>query len=114
MTDQHRIVQEHLEKLAREKGNPTEILQHLEAMSPRELTGILPALFSTGYRGEEQQALRDTVTSVLYRKLTDSLIDTIKTLDASTARLSKVGWWMTIVVGIVGIVVSLVLAFPRR
>src|SRR2546425_1172530 len=112
MTDPHRVVQQHLENLLKAEGNPTEILGHLESMSPRDLTAILPTLFSTGTTGAQREALRDTINAVLYRKLTDSLIAAIRSLDASAERLEKVGWWITVVVGVVGILVTLAIAFP--
>jgi len=108
MPDPHRVVQHHLEKLLRAEGNPTEILGALESMSPRDLTAILPTLFSTGTTGAQREALRDTINAVLYRKLTDSLIDAIRSLDASAERLAQVGWWITIVVGVVGVGVGIV------
>lgn len=115
MTDPQRIVNDHLERLLREEGNPADIVEHLEKMSPRELTSLLPGLFSSpGTIGAQREALRDTVNAVLYRKLSDSLTETIRSLDASTTRLSKIGWQLTIVVGIVGVIVSVVLALPIR
>ena len=39
-----------------------------------------------------------------------SLIQTMKSLDESNARLAKVGWWLTIAVGIAGVLVPLVIA----
>jgi hypothetical protein len=112
VTDPHRVVQQHLEKLLRAEGNLTEILGHLESMSPHDLTSVLPTLFSTGTTGAQREALRDTINAVLYRKLTDSLVDAIGSLDASAERLAKVGWWITIVVGVVGILVTVAITFP--
>jgi len=90
---------------------PQALLEHLETKSTGELNRLLPALFSTGYAGEEKHALRDTVIAVLYRKVGGSLAESIDRSADAASRLTKVGWWLTVVIGAVGILVSVVLAF---
>lgn len=104
-------LQARLQQLRSAQGNALEIVSRLAVQTPEEITELLPLLFSTGYKGEEQQALRDTAQAVLQQKLTGVLLESVGTLngsitklDASTARLTKVGWWLTVVVGVVGIV----------
>jgi hypothetical protein len=105
-------------RLAGARGNPVELVQQLRDLPPEELIELLPSLHSTGAIGEEQHALRDAAQAVLQQKLAtilanslDTLNESIKTLNRSTTRLTKVGWWLTIVVGIVGIIVSIALAW---
>jgi hypothetical protein len=109
MTDPDRVLNAYLERLLRGEGTPDEILQHLEPLSPRELTALLPSLFTTGT--SHREALRDTIGAILYRKLVESLIENVKALDASATRLARVGWWITVVVGVAGILVSMALTW---
>ncbi|MBI4464452.1 MAG: hypothetical protein HY647_07085 [Acidobacteria bacterium] len=103
------MVQQRVVELRSVKDNPPEFLRRLDLLTVRELSELFPAL-APGYAGAEQQTFRDTVQAVIYRKLTESLVESITRLDTSTASLAKVGWWLTIVVGLVGILVSVVVA----
>ena len=112
-----RALQARLHQLESAQGNALEIVSRLDGQTPEEITELLPSLYSTGYKGEEQQALRDTAQAVLQQKLTVALLESVGTLndsmtalDASTAKLTKAGWWLTIVVGVVGVVASVAIA----
>ena len=103
--------QQRLNELRNMNNDPPELLHRLDSMTLYELSELLPALSLTGDMAYQDQALRDTVQAVIHRKLTESLIESITKLDSSTERLAKVGWWLTIVVGVAGILVSLVITF---
>lgn len=105
MTSHH--YQRRINELLAVQTDPVKLLEWLEAKTPLELNELLPGLSSTGTAGEERKALRDAIQTVLYRKLSGSLLDAMNRLDRSTAQLTKVGWWLTIVVGVAGIVVSI-------
>ena len=95
--------------------DPPELLRQLDSLKVHELSELLPKLSRPGTWAYLDQALRDTVQAVIYRKLTESLVESITNLDKSTARLARIGWWLTIVVGVVfgvaGILVSVLVAF---
>ncbi|OFW23775.1 MAG: hypothetical protein A3H27_17095 [Acidobacteria bacterium RIFCSPLOWO2_02_FULL_59_13] len=105
--------QQRLDDLRNMNNDPPKLLQYLDSLTVRELSELLPGLSSTGYAyvSVESQALRDTVQAVIYRKLTESLVESITKLDRSTTRLAWAGWGLTIVVAGAGILVSVVLAW---
>lgn len=105
--------QQRLKEVCDQQTHPPALLQLLDSLPVCKLSELLPGLSSTGcaYTPVEAQALRDTVQAVIYRKLTESLVKSITDLDKSTGRLTKVTWWLTIVVGLAGILVSVVMAW---
>jgi hypothetical protein len=108
VTDQE--IQAEFNDLARLEKEPLELLARLQSKTTEELNRFLPFFFSTGFAGERMHAMRDTVTAVLYRKVADSLIASIDRSAEVGTKLTKVGWWLTIVIGVVGIAVSVALA----
>ncbi len=104
MTDAHGVVRAHIERVIRGEGKPAELVADLERMSPSDLTSILPSLFGTGGVSDLGMSLRDAGTAILYRRLSESIVESLKALDRSTKRLTIVGWWITIAVGVASVV----------
>jgi hypothetical protein len=96
------------EQLVREGSNFARAADELEPLSPPDLVRVIPIL---GMASEPHgRLLAQTASALLSLKLSASLVQTMKSLDESNARLAKVGWWLTIAVGLAGVVVPLVIA----
>lgn len=85
------------------------LVARLEAKTPAELTVLLPYFFSTGTTGAELDALRATTTAIIERQLTNEMVHAVNRLNASTTRLTKVGWVLSAVIAAASILVPLYL-----
>jgi hypothetical protein len=111
MSDKSKEQCQRLNDIISVQDNPPELVHRLESLTPRELNELIPSLSSTGSAGEALHALRDTVQAVLYRKLADSSIAAISDLNTATSRLTKVGWVLSIMLGILGILATILFTF---
>ena len=85
------------------------LVARLEAKAPSELVVLLPYFFSTGSTGAELDALRATITAIIERHLTSEMVQAVNQLNASTTRLTKVGWVLSAVIAGASILVPLYL-----
>ncbi len=107
MASGQEIVRAYTEAYLRGENTFPDIVAKLEQLDPAELSSLLPALHGTGGTGAHLEALRDAINAVIYRRTTASLVESIRTLDRSTQRLTIAGWAITVVVGVVGVIVSI-------
>ena len=85
------------------------VIERFESKPVGELLRLLPYFWSTGTTGAELQAFREAGQSVIDHKLTETLVTAINGLNASTARLTKVGWVLSGVISLASILVPIYL-----
>jgi hypothetical protein len=87
------------------RADRMQLVARLNAKTPRDLIQLMPYLSGTGATGEELHAIRDATAATILAKLTGDLLNSIRTLSAATTRLTILGWILTAVLGVAGIVV---------
>lgn len=107
-------LQEHANRLVAARGQRPILLQDLDNTETAELVRLLPYFASTGMTGAELQALRDTIQATVQARLYRDLIGAVNGLNSSTTRLTKVGWVVSALLAVAGILVPLALQLLHR
>ena len=84
------------------RGDQRTLIETVATWSPDEIASVMATLHSTAAAGAAEHALRDAVQSVLFAQLTKRLSD-------ASFWLTVVGWVLTVVVGIAGVVIPIVM-----
>lgn len=92
-----------LKEIAIKEVDPIEWTNCLKDAEPILISTIIAWLGSTGTRGAQYEALRDSARSILETKFTNQLISTMEKLDKSSRVLTIVGIVLTVAIGLLAV-----------
>jgi hypothetical protein len=96
-----------LYSVARNGASAAVWIETVENASDRAIAGLVSRIGSTGTTGAQLEARRESARAILDFRLSERSIEVQTRLEEAATKLSKVGLWATVVIGIATILVPL-------